>query len=63
MALERQIDGEIADEAQGRSNISMEALEHAYQGSYVYPLSHTIEISMSGADREKAHALQHRADA
>jgi hypothetical protein len=58
MALERQIEGEIADEAQGRSNISMEALQQAYQGSYFYPLSYTIETSMSGADREKAHALR-----
>ena len=58
MALERRMEGEMADEAQRRSHISMEALEQAYQGSYFYPLSYTLEVSMSGADREKAHALR-----
>ena len=44
-------------EAQRRSNISMEALNDAYQKKYFYPLSLTIDANMSGVDLEKARAL------
>ena len=57
MALERDMDREMGDEAQKRSNVSMEALNDAYQKKYFYPLSYTIEANMSGADLEKARAL------
>ena len=57
MAFERDMDREMGEEAQRRSNISMEALNDAYQKKYFYPLSYTIEANMSGVDLEKARAL------
>lgn len=55
--LERELDKDAGDEAQKRSNVSMEALNDAYQKKYFYPLSYTIEANMSGVDLEKARAL------
>jgi hypothetical protein len=57
MAFERDMDRETGEEAQRRSNISMAALNDAYQNKYFYPLSYTIEANMSGVDLEKARAL------
>ncbi len=57
MKLERELDKDAGEEAQRRSNISMEALNDAYQKKYFYPLSYTIDANMSGVALEKARAL------
>ena len=57
MALERRMNDEMGDEAQRRSNLSMEALTAAYDDNYTFPLWYTIETNMSGTDREKARDL------
>ncbi len=57
IALERQMENEMGEEAQRRSNISMETLTRAYGENYTYPLWYVLETSMSGVDREKARAL------
>ncbi|MCC2659202.1 MAG: hypothetical protein K0Q76_4310, partial [Panacagrimonas sp.] len=57
MKLERQMESEMGDEAQRRSNISMAALDQAYSDQYTYPLWYTIEANMGGVDRQKARSL------
>lgn len=55
--LEHQMERDLADEAQSRSRISMEALQNAYDDRYGRPLSFTLAMNMSGTDLEQARDL------
>jgi hypothetical protein len=57
IALEHQMEADLADAAQARSRVSMEALQNAYDDRYGRPLSYTLAMNMSGTELERARAL------
>ena len=55
--LEHQMERTLEDQAQQRSQVSMEALQNAYDTRYGRPLWYVVGTNMSGNDLDRARAM------